>query len=222
MIALISFILFLFCSFSFQASALDFCVADKALPVGPNGFSCKDPKNVTVDDFVFSGLDTPANTTNLFKYGFKPVFDTQLPGLNSLGFSIARVDFEKASVVPMHSHPGVSEVTLLLEGQVSLGFISSDNTVYQKTLVKGDVFVVPPGLLHFAINEGNSSGSAVVGFSSSSPPVQVLDLALFQSNLASSVIASSTLLNIDEVKRLKGVFNGTGYIEYEKFVVETA
>ena len=155
MIALISFIVFLFCSSSFQASALDFCVADKAAPVGPNGFSCKDPKKVVVDDFVASGLDIPANTTNMFKFGLKPAFDAQLPGLNTLGFSIARADFEKGSAVPLHSHPGVSEITLILEGKVSFGFISSDNTVYQKSLVKGDVFVVPPGLLHFAFNEGN-------------------------------------------------------------------
>ncbi|XP_028751471.1 auxin-binding protein ABP19b-like [Neltuma alba] len=210
MIALVSFVLFLISSPSFQASALDFCVADKAGPIGPNGFSCKDPKKVTVDDFVFSGLHVPANSTNMFKFGFKPVFDAQLPGLNTLGFAMARADFEKGSAVPIHSHPGVSEITFLLEGKVRFGFISSDNTVYQKSLVKGDVFVVPPGLLHFAFNEGDTSGTAIVGFSSSSPPVQVLDLALFQSNLASPVIASTTLINLEEVKRLKGVFKGSG------------
>ncbi|KAI9101425.1 hypothetical protein K1719_023907 [Acacia pycnantha] len=211
---MISLIFFVFCffssQFSHQALALDFCVADYAAPMSPSGHSCKDPSKVTVNDFVFSGLDVSGNSSKIFKFGFKSASDTELPGLNGLGFSLARADFEKGAVVPIHAHPDASEISLVLDGKVTFGFIASDNTVYQKSLVKGDVFVVPQGLMHYAFNEGDTPAPVIVGFSSSKPSVQLMDLALFRSNLASQVITSSTLIGAEEVKRLKAIFGGSG------------
>ena len=40
------------------------------------------------------------------------------------------------------------------------GFISSANSVYYKTLNKGDVMVFPQGLLHFQINGGWRTATA--------------------------------------------------------------
>ena len=161
MISLVFFLLFLFSSPFSLAFALDFCVADYAAPVTPSGHSCKDPSKVTVNDFAFSGLDVPGNSSKIFKFGFKSATDTEIAGLNGLGnglgFSLARADFEKGGVVPIHAHPDASEISLVLDGKITFGFISSDNTVYQKSLVKGDVFVVPQGLYHYAFNEGNIS-----------------------------------------------------------------
>ncbi|KAI9101431.1 hypothetical protein K1719_023913 [Acacia pycnantha] len=211
---MISLIFFVFCffssQFSHQALALDFCVADYAAPMSPSGHSCKDPSKVTVNDFVFSGLDVSGNSSKIFKFGFKSASDTELPGLNGLGFSLGRADFEKGAVVPIHAHPDASEISLVLDGKVTFGFIASDNTVYQKSLVKGDVFVVPQGLMHYAFNEGDTPAPVIVGFSSSKPSVQLMDLALFRSNLASQVITSSTLIGAEEVKRLKAIFGGSG------------
>ncbi|KAG9152351.1 hypothetical protein Leryth_016727 [Lithospermum erythrorhizon] len=55
-------------------------------------------------------------------------------------------------VIPMHTHPGASEALIVIQGIICAGFIASDNTVYFKTLNKGDAMVFPQGLLHFQIN----------------------------------------------------------------------
>ncbi|ONK65762.1 uncharacterized protein A4U43_C06F680 [Asparagus officinalis] len=42
----------------------DFCVADNMSHVFVNGLVCKDPKLALADDFFFSGLNMPGNTSN--------------------------------------------------------------------------------------------------------------------------------------------------------------
>ncbi|XP_054789824.1 auxin-binding protein ABP19a-like [Prosopis cineraria] len=151
-------IIFIFCLLSSsQASVLDFCVADYAAPNSPAGYSCKKPSKVTVDDFVFHGLGVAGNTSNIIKAAVTPAFDAQFPGLNGLGLSLARLDLDKGGVIPIHTHPGASEALVVLTGSITTGFVSSDNTVYLKTLQKGDTMVFPQGLLHFQINAGEEA-----------------------------------------------------------------
>ncbi|XP_028751503.1 auxin-binding protein ABP19a-like isoform X2 [Neltuma alba] len=152
-------IIFIFCllSSTSQASVLDFCVADYAGPNSPAGYSCKKPSKVTVNDFVFHGLGVAGNTSNIIKAAVTPAFDAQFPGLNGLGISLGRLDIEKGGVIPLHTHPGASEALVVLQGSITAGFVSSDNTVYLKTLKTGDTMVFPQGLLHFQINAGEEA-----------------------------------------------------------------
>ncbi|MED6112822.1 Auxin-binding protein ABP19a [Stylosanthes scabra] len=117
-----------------QASVVDFCVADYTAPNGPAGYSCKSPAKVTVDDFVYSGLGKVGNTSNIIKAAVTPAFDAQFAGVNGLGISVARLDFEPDGVVPLHTHPGASEVIVVVQGTLCAGFVSSENKVYIKTL----------------------------------------------------------------------------------------
>ncbi|KAK9948078.1 hypothetical protein M0R45_003666 [Rubus argutus] len=192
-----------------HAAVQDFCVADYKAPEGPAGYSCKQPARVTVDDFVFSGLGVAGNTTNIIKAAVTPAFAAQFPGVNGLGISLARLDLAPGGVIPFHTHPGASEVLVLVQGTLVAGFISSDNTVYLKTLKKGDVMIFPQGLLHFQVNAGGSSALAFVSFSSPSPGLQILDFALFKNNLPTSLIAATTFLDVAQIKKLKGVLGGT-------------
>lgn len=192
-----------------HAAVQDFCVADYKAPEGPAGYSCKQPAKVTVDDFVFSGLGVAGNTTNIIKAAVTPAFAAQFPGVNGLGISLARLDLAPGGVIPFHTHPGASEVLVLVQGTLVAGFISSDNTVYLKTLKKGDVMIFPQGLLHFQVNAGGSSALAFVSFSSPSPGLQILDFALFKNNLPTSLIAATTFLDVAQIKKLKGVLGGT-------------
>ncbi|XP_022756424.1 auxin-binding protein ABP19a-like [Durio zibethinus] len=203
-------IFFIF-SFLFSSSnALDFCVADLTAPQGPAGYSCKKPEVVTTDDFVFSGLATAGNISNLIKAAVTPAFDAQFPGVNGLGISMARLDFAVGGVVPMHTHPGASEILVIIKGTISAGFVSSANKVYFKTLKTGDIMVFPKGLLHFQINAGQTQALAYVSFSSPSPGLQILDFALFGNDLPSDIIEETTFLDDAQVKKLKGVLGGTG------------
>ncbi|XP_052198733.1 auxin-binding protein ABP19a [Diospyros lotus] len=195
---------------SAHASVVDFCVADFSLPNGPAGYSCKKPGKVTVNDFVFSGLGKAGNTSNIIKAAVTPAFAEQFPGLNGLGISLARLDLAVGGVVPMHTHPGASEVLVVLQGSICAGFISSANAVYFKTLQKGDSMIFPQGLLHFQVNFGGIPSIAIVSFSSPSPGLQILDFALFANDLPSELVEKTTFLDDAQVKKLKAVLGGSG------------
>nr|XP_043626414.1 auxin-binding protein ABP19a-like [Erigeron canadensis] len=206
-------ILFVVCSLltiSTHAAVQDFCVADLKGPEGPAGYSCKAATVVTVDDFVSTGLRYAGNTSNIIKAAVTPEFAAQFPGVNGLGLSIARLDIAPGGVVPMHTHPGGSELLLVTQGFIKAGFISSANTVYLKTLQKGDIMVFPQGLLHFQINAGGVTAVAFASFSSATPGLQILDFALFANNLPSALVEATTFLDDATVKKLKAVLGGTG------------
>lgn len=203
-------IFFLFSLLLFSSShALDFCVADPKGPIGPSGYSCKIPAKVTVEDFVFS-LGKAGNTSNIIKAAVTPAFAAQFPGVNGLGISFARLDLAPGGVIPMHTHPGASELLLVVQGYILAGFIASDNSVYLKTLKKGDIMVFPQGLLHFQINAKGKTAIAFPSFSSPDPGLQILDFALFANNLPSAIVEKTTFLDDATVKALKAVLGGTG------------
>ena len=195
---------------SSHAAVQDFCVADLTAPQGPAGYSCKTPAEVTADDFVYSGLSVPGNTSTLFNAAINTAFVEKFPGLNGLGVSMARADIAPGGVIPMHTHPGASEIILIAKGSVTAGLISSDNSVYLKTLKEGDIMVFPQGLLHFQVNTGRTQALLWVSFGIPNPGLQILSNALFSNNLSSELIEKTTFLDDNEVKRLKALLGGSG------------
>ncbi|XP_045086391.1 putative germin-like protein 2-1 isoform X2 [Aegilops tauschii subsp. strangulata] len=87
----------------------DFCVADRTSQVFVNGFACKDPKTVVVEDFLFSGLHMAGNMSNKQGSAVSAVNVAHIPGLNTLGISLARVDYAPYGQNPPHIHPRASE-----------------------------------------------------------------------------------------------------------------
>ncbi|EOY10713.1 Uncharacterized protein TCM_026019 [Theobroma cacao] len=73
----------------------DFFVALKDAQNGVfvNGNFCKDPKLVKAEDFFFSGLNIPGNTSNQLGSKVTPVNVEQIPGLGTLAISLAWIDF---------------------------------------------------------------------------------------------------------------------------------
>lgn len=139
-----------------------------------------------------------------------PAFTAQFPGVNGLGVSLARLDIAVGGVIPMHTHPAGSEILLVVEGVICAGFVSSANTVYFKTLNKGDIMIFPQGLLHFQINSGKTAALGFVSFSSPNPGLQILDFALFGNELPTDIVAKTTFLDPVTIKKLKGVLGGSG------------
>ncbi|XP_073136110.1 putative germin-like protein 2-1 [Henckelia pumila] len=175
---------FTVCLASDPSPLQDFCVANPKGSV--NGFACKDPKLVQADDFFFSGLNITGNTSNPVGSKVTPVTVTQIPGLNTLGISMVRIDFSPSGVNPPHTHPRATEILTVIEGSLEVGFVTSNpnNTLISKVLVKGDVFVFPQGLVHFQRNTGNASAVAIAGLSSQTPGVITIGNAVFGSNPA--------------------------------------
>ncbi|XP_034701031.1 auxin-binding protein ABP19a-like [Vitis riparia] len=123
---------------------------------------------------------------------------------------MAQADIAPSGVVPMHTHPGSLEILLIAKGIVTAGLISSDNTVYLKTLKDEDIMVFPQGLLHFHVNTDRTQALFWVIFCSSNLDLQILNNALFSNNLPSELIENTTFLDDDEVKRLKALLGGSG------------
>jgi quercetin dioxygenase-like cupin family protein len=160
----------------------DFCVADATSTTTLNGLVCKNAADVTVSDFVFHGLNITGNTSNPTGNAVTPVFAAQLPGLNTLGISLARLDFAPGGINVPHTHPRATEVLTLMQGQLYVGFVSTANQLFATTLYAGDVFVFPKALVHFQLNVGKGAAVALSGLSSQNPGVQQVGRALFGSN----------------------------------------
>ncbi|KAI5554653.1 hypothetical protein BDE02_19G029300 [Populus trichocarpa] len=135
----------------------DFCVAinDPKAAVFVNGKFCKDPKLATANDFSFSGLNIPRDTGNRVGSNVTLLNVDQIPGLNTLGISLARIDYApNGGLNPPHTHPRATEILVVVEGTLYVGFVTSnpDNRFISKVLYPGDVFVFPFGLIHFQLN----------------------------------------------------------------------
>ncbi|KAM5555248.1 hypothetical protein ABKV19_023245 [Rosa sericea] len=168
----------------------DFCVAlnttqTAASAVFVNGKFCKDPKLATADDFFFSGLRIPGNTSNPLGSNVSAANVEQIAGLNTLGISLARIDYApNGGLNPPHTHPRATEVLMVMEGTLYVGFVTSnpDNRLFTKVLSTGDVFVFPVGLIHFQFNIGKVNAVAVAALSSQNPGVITIANAVFGSN----------------------------------------
>ena len=147
-----------------------------------NGKFCKDPKLATPDDFFFSVRQ--GNTSNPLGSKVTPVAVTEIPGLNTLGISLARIDFAPRGLNPPHFHPRGTEIIIVVEGTLHVGFVTSnpENRLITKVLNKGDVFVFPIGLIHFQLNVGYGNAVAIAGLSSQNPGVTTVANAVFGSD----------------------------------------
>ncbi|XP_047950167.1 putative germin-like protein 2-1 [Salvia hispanica] len=199
------------CAIASDSSPLqDFCVADLTGPVLVNGFACKDPKLVVADDFYMSGLNVPGNTANPIGSKVTPANVAQIPGLNTLGISMARIDFAPWGVNPPHTHPRATEILAVLEGTLEVGFVTSnpDNRLITKVLQKGDVFVFPINLVHYQRNTGNVNAVAMVALSSQNPGVITIANAVFGSkpDIANDLLAKSFQTDTNTIDLLQSKF----------------
>ncbi|KAK2998353.1 hypothetical protein RJ639_023479 [Escallonia herrerae] len=188
----------------------DFCVAVTKSPVMVNGLACKDPKLVQANDFFFSGLHLTRNTSNAVGSRVTPVTAAQLPGLNTLGISIARIDYAPWGINPPHTHPRASEILTVIDGSLQVGFVTSnpENHLITKVLEKGDVFVFPEGLVHFQRNMGSGNAVAIAALSSQNPGVITIANAVFGSNpsIPSDILAKAFQVDKNIVSQMQSKF----------------
>lgn len=147
-----------------------------------NGKFCQDPKLAKAEDFFFHVM--PGNTSNPLGSKVTAVTVNEILGLNTLGISLARIDFAHGGLNPPHTHPRGTEILIVIEGTLLVGFVGSNqnnNTLFTKVLNKGDVFVFPIGLIHFQLNVGYGNALAIAGLSSQNPGVITIANAVFGS-----------------------------------------
>jgi quercetin dioxygenase-like cupin family protein len=175
-----------------------------------NGKFCKDPEQAKADDFFFKGLNKPGNTDNRVRSNVTTVNVDQIPGLNTLGISLARIDFAPYGLNPPHTHPRATEILVVLEGTLYVGFVTSntDNRLFTKVLNKGDVFVFPVGLIHFQFNVGKTNAIAIAALSSQNAGVITIADAVFGSDppINPDVLTKAFQLDKNVVEHLQKLF----------------
>ncbi|KAF8775073.1 hypothetical protein HU200_005125 [Digitaria exilis] len=136
------------------------------------------------DFFKAAKLDEPRNTKGKVGSNVTLINIMQLAGLNTLGISLARIDYAPLGENPPHTHPRATEILTVLEGTLYVGFVTSNpnNTLFAKVLNKGDVFVFPEGLIHFQFNPVHDKPAiALAALSSQNPGVITITNAVFGS-----------------------------------------
>lgn len=176
-----------------------------------NGKFCKDPNLVTPNDFFFPGLDVPRSTNNPLGSFVTLINVEQLLGLNTLGISMARIDYAPfGGENPPHIHPRASEILHVLEGTLYVGFVTSNpnNTLFSKVLHKGDVFVFPFGMIHFQVNIGKTPAVAIAALTSQNPGVITVANAIFNAKPPINPFALARAFQLDPntVKALQAKF----------------
>jgi len=195
----------------------DFCVAvnDSAASVFVNGKICKNPNMVVADDFFFSGLRRAGNVSNPLGSRVTPANVNQIPGLNTLGISAVRIDYAPYGLNPPHTHPRATEILVVVEGTLFVGFVTSNpanpndkNKLFTKQLYQGDVFVFPEGLIHFQFNNGKSKAIAFAGLSSQNPGVITIANAVFGSDppINPDILTKAFQVEKDVINYLQGQF----------------
>lgn len=180
-----------------------------------NGKICKDPKTVTADDFYYAGgLNKPNNVTSPLGSAIKLVYDEILPGLNTEGVGIARLDFDLDGLNPPHLHPRGAEIFMVLEGSLYAGLITSNppnpnnkNQLFTKILNAGDIFVFPRGMIHFQYNIGKTKAVAIAAFNSQNPGVMTIAKSIFGSepSVPPEILAKAFQVDDELVEHLQSL-----------------
>ncbi|CAN8294626.1 unnamed protein product [Cochlearia groenlandica] len=184
----------------------DLCVADITSGIKINGFPCKE--TVTSSDFFSQGLAKPVLTNNTFGSLVTGANVMTIPGLNTLGVSLSRIDYAPGGLNPPHTHPRATEIVFVLEGTLDVGFLTTANKLISQSLKKGDVFAFPKGLVHFQKNNGDVSASVIAAFNSQLPGTQSLGATLFGSSppVSDNILAQAFQTSKGTVKDIKSKF----------------
>ncbi|XP_066337237.1 germin-like protein 5-1 [Miscanthus floridulus] len=142
-----------------------------------NGFPCK--ASATADDFFSSILAKPGATNTTSGSVVTGANVEKVPGLNTLGVSLSRIDYAPGGLNPPHTHPRATELVFVLYGTLNVGFVTTANKLVSKTIAQGDVFAFPRGLVHFQKNTGAEPAAVISAFNSQLPGTQSVATTLF-------------------------------------------
>ena len=187
----------------------DLCVADLNSEVKVNGFPCK--ANATADDFFTGILANPGATNTTSGSVVTGANVEKVPGLNTLGVSVSRIDYAPGGLNPPHTHPRATEVVFVLYGVLDVGFVTTANKLFAKTISQGDVFAFPRGLVHFQKNNADKPAAVISAFNSQLPGTQSIAMTLFGASpeVPDDVLTKAFQIGTEEVDKIKAKFAPT-------------
>ncbi|XP_065619632.1 putative germin-like protein 2-1 [Quercus suber] len=111
---------------------------------------------------------------------------------------------------PPHTHPRATEILIVLEGSLEVGFFTSNpqNRLITKVLQKGDVFVFPIGLIHYQRNVGIGNVIAIAALSSQNPGVITIANAVFGSkpHIPSDILMKAFQVDNNVISNIQSKF----------------
>ncbi|KAL9388385.1 hypothetical protein Peur_016990 [Populus x canadensis] len=177
----------------------DFCLANTD---SATNIPCKNSSDATVEDFIFSGIKSHGKFSETGLASI-PVNVNNFPGLNTLGMSLVRADFEAGGVNVPHFHPRATEVAYVLEGKIYSGFVDTQNKVFAEVLEKGEVMVFPKGLVHFQMNVGDKPATIVGSFNSENPGSMKIPTAVLGCGIKEELLEKAFGLKGKDISKKK-------------------
>ena len=169
-----------------------------------NGFLYKHPSTILASDLKTLLLNHAVRSSANI------VTAAEFPGLNTLGISLARIDYGPLGVNTPHIHPRATELLTVLEGTLYLGFVTSNpNRLFSRVVKKGDVFVFPKAMIHFQMNLAHDKPAAALSsLSSQNPGVISIANAVFGSNppISDDVLATAFQVEMKLIDWLQSQF----------------
>ncbi|MCO5570120.1 hypothetical protein L7F22_023836 [Adiantum nelumboides] len=189
----------------------DICVADLNSTVKVNGHVCKAADMTTVDDFSSTVISKPGNITSKLGAVVTLANVGKFPGLNTYGVSMARIDYAVGGLNPPHIHPRGAELLFLEKGSLYVGFVTTENKLFAKTIKQGELFLFPKGLIHFQLNVAHEAAVAYAAFPSQNPGTSQVARAAFASMppIESAVLMTAFQIGDGEVQHLMEVIRKT-------------
>lgn len=179
----------------------DFCLPN-GTSAGSSHSSCKNSSLAKVEDFIFSGIKFPGKF-NGSGFSSIAVNSNVFLGLNTLGMSLVRADFDVGGVNVPHFHPRATEVAVVLEGKIYSGFVDTNNQIFAKVIEKGEVMVFPRGLVHFQMNVGETPATIIGSFDSQNPGLMKIPSVVFGSGIKVELLEKAFGLSPEELAKLK-------------------
>ncbi|KAG6551673.1 hypothetical protein Mapa_006760 [Marchantia paleacea] len=138
-----------------------------------------------------------------------PQFAAQFPGVTGLGISSLFFKLGTGGLVPPHFHARATEIFFVLSGSWEVGFVDSSNKLYSATLMAGDQFVFPQGLVHYQM-AGSSSATGYSAFNSQNPGVTLIASNVFASTpgIPSGVLEASFKVDANTVMNIRTALMG--------------
>jgi quercetin dioxygenase-like cupin family protein len=166
---------------------------------------------VSGSNFVFRSLNN-ASVTDGQGSGSRSANAATFPALTSQGISYTFINYAPCGQNPIHTHPRATELLYVLEGQLYVGFVDTNNTLYSAVVNAGDAFVFPRGLVHFQQNtNSNSSARALAALNSQNPGTQRIGTTLFGPNGIPTNIAQVAFnAQADAINAIKQNFPASG------------
>ncbi|CAN6223267.1 unnamed protein product [Urochloa humidicola] len=161
------------------------------------------PGNISGTFFTYTGLRAAVTGPPAANFTVVKASVAEFPALNGQSVSFASLSYPPGSVNPVHTHPRASELLLVVEGALSVGFVDTAGKLFAQDLAAGDMFVFPKGTVHWQCNKGNQLAKALSAFGSAAAGLVSVPVTVFGTGIDDTVLAKSFKTDVDTVHKLK-------------------